>query len=254
MILRAKNLESVLHGFTTREGGVSQGPYASLNLGRATGDTEAAVAENHARLAKKAGFPLDALVTPDRQVHGPEVRVTEGNGAASGDCDGLMTVRHETVVGIRTADCVPVLLRDPDSGAVAAVHAGWRGIVARIPANGVALIISRFGADPEKMIAAIGPAIDACCYEVDDATAEAIRAAAPGLETRNVDRKGHVKVGLRAAVAGQLRAEGLLADSIELVGGCASCEKELFFSHRRDRGVTGRQLSFISPRNAGRFA
>lgn len=253
MILRARILEGVLHGFTTREGGVSEGPYASLNLGRATGDSDAAVAENHARMAKEAGFPLAALVTPDRQVHGPEVRVADGAEAATGDCDGVMTVRPETVVGIRTADCVPVLLRDPGSGAVAAVHAGWRGIVARIPANGVALIISRFGADPEKMVAAIGPAIDACCYEVDDATADEIRAAAPGLETRNVSRAGHVKVGLRAAVAGQLQAEGLLPASIELVGGCASCEKELFFSHRRDHGKTGRQLSFISPA-AGRIA
>lgn len=250
-VLTARALEGVPHAFATRLGGVSEGAFRSLNLGRATDDRPEAVDENHRRLAAAVGFAPDALRTPDRQVHGDLVHTVADGAAATGDCDGLASGHPGTWIGIRTADCVPILLWDRDSGAVAAVHAGWRGIAAGIPRGGVATLATRFGADPARIVAAIGPAIDACCYEVDDATAAQLSRAAPGFETRPAQRSGHVFAGLRSAVERQLVSAGLRADALERVGGCTSCDAELFFSHRRDRGVTGRMLSLIAPPGRG---
>lgn len=243
-ILRSRALDGVRHGFSTRLGGVSEGPWASLNLGRSTGDVLERVAENHRLLAEAGGFAADALVTPDQQVHGKDVRVVSPGVRVTGDCDALVTNTPGVGVGVRAADCVPVLLWDPRTRAVAAVHAGWRGVAARIPAESVRTLVERFDVDPSRLLAAIGPSIDACCYEVDDATAKQLEAVAPRIETRP-SKPGHVRVGLRAAIEWQLVGAGLLASAIERVGGCTSCEADLFFSHRRDKGRTGRQLSYV---------
>lgn len=249
MFLRASTLDGVSHGFATRGGGVSVGPYASLNLGRATGDDEASVAENHRRLAAAAGFDGARLATPARQVHGATVVRAAAAEDAACDCDAVVSHEPGLVLGVRTADCVPVLLWDPVSGGAGAVHAGWRGIAASIVPAAVAAMDS----PPSRLRAAIGPSIGECCYEVDEATAARVSAAAPHAATFD-SRPGHVRIDLVAGVWGQLTGAGVPADAITEVGGCTSCRRDLFFSHRRDEGVTGRHLSFVvagrSPRHA----
>lgn len=238
MFLTAALLDGVRHGFSTREGGVSTGPFASLNLGRKTGDDEAAVAENHRRLAAEAGYR--ELVTPDEQVHGDRV-VEVRDASPTGGCDALVAAVRGPAIGIRVADCVPILLWDPASGVVAAVHAGWRGVASSIVRKTIDALRGRYGASRATMRAAIGPAIGDC-YEVDVATADTVASAAPSLP-RKETRPGHVRIDLRAAVRTQLETAGL--SHVELVGACTGCDEKLYFSHRRDHGRTGRHLAFI---------
>ena len=238
--VRASVLAGARHGFSTRHGGVSTGAFASLNLGRQTGDDVAAVAENHRRLAAAAGFDEHRLATPARQVHGATVVRAKTPLHAECDCDAVVSGEPGLALGIRTADCVPVLLWHPRSGRAGAVHAGWRGIAASI----VPAAVAAMDVPPAELAAAVGPAIGVCCYEVDDATAGKIAASAPELGAVP-SRPGHVRVDLQSAVRGQLLAAGVSAGRVETLGGCTSCDAASWFSHRRDRGTTGRHLSFI---------
>lgn len=245
LVLRAPILQDVAHGFSTRRGGVSRGAYSSLNVGRNTGDDDDAVLANHRVLASSMGFPVESLVTPGEQVHGDQVEhVRDRTEAGAFKCDGLVTDRQGLVVGVRTADCVPILLFDADHGAVAAVHAGWRGVAVSIVVRAVERMQRQFGSEPAKLVAGIGPAIGLCCYEVDDETAAQVAGAAPEMPMERT-RPGHARIGLAEAVRQQLQRAGLPAWSIEEVGGCTSCQSGLYFSHRRDRGKTGRHLSWI---------
>lgn len=238
--VRASILEGTVHGFSTRLGGVSGGAFASLNLGRATGDDAAHVAENHRRLGEVAGFDPARLATPSRQVHGATVVRATSPAHAECDCDAVVSGEPGLVLGVRTADCVPVLLWDPGSGRAGAVHAGWRGVAASIVPGAIAAM----DVPAAGLRAAIGPSIGACCYEVDEQTASKIRAAAPHAATFDT-RPGHVRIDLVAGVRGQLAAAGVREEAITECGGCTSCNASHFFSHRRDRGTTGRHLSFI---------
>lgn len=208
--------------FTTRAGGVSSGPYASLNLGLLTDDDPAAVAENRRRAAD--GAPL----AWGRQVHGTRVLTVDAGtepGAAP-DADGVATAAHGVRTLALTADCLPVALATP--GAVAMVHAGWRGLADGVLEAGVAAIRAL---DPDGVLhAAIGPAAGACCYEVGDEVA-ALFADEPRRADRRIDLKGIAARRLRAAGAAEVRD----------VGRCTMCEPEVFFSHRASGGVTGRQ-------------
>jgi polyphenol oxidase len=204
--------------FTTRHGGVSEGPYASLNLGLNTDDDERAVAANRERAAELAGRPLAAI----HQVHGTHVADA---GSPTPDADALVTTEAGVAPLVTVADCVPIVLIAPE--AVGVVHAGWRGLHGGIVANAVRALRDR-GAT--SVAAAVGPAIGPCCYEVGDE----LRAAF-GTHERTLD--------LPAIAAGQLAAAGVA--EVHAVGLCTACTEQdgepLFFSHRRDRGVTGRQ-------------
>jgi YfiH family protein len=203
--------------FTTRHGGVSEGPYASLNLGSHTDDDPAAVAANRERAAELAGRPLAAI----HQVHGTDV-VAAGDAVPDADAQVTSDGRAPLVL---VADCVPIVLIAPE--AVGAVHAGWRGLHGGIVANAVRALRD-LGAT--RVAAAVGPAIGPCCYEVGDE----LRAAFGTVE-RTLDLPG--------IAAGQLAAAGV--DEVHGAGMCTACTERdgapLFFSHRRDRGVTGRQ-------------
>jgi len=259
-ILRARGFDETPHGFTTRLGGVSKGAWAALNLGRATGDDEASVAKNHQIAAESGKFKLADLATPKTQVHGAAVVTVTGSTMAPGECDALTTAEPGIVVGVRVADCVPILLWDPSTNSVAAVHSGWRGVVARIPFHAVVAMIDRHQARPAKIRAAVGPAIGPCCYEVGSDVARQVTGVAehtPRFQVIPVNGKGVVgevkmRVDLRAAVVSLLMDAGLDKKHIELVGGCTSCETRLFFSHRRDKGTTGRHLAFVGARGTRR--
>jgi len=236
----------VPHGFTTREGGVSEGAHASLNLGFAVGDVRERVEENHRRLAARVGVELGALHTV-KQVHGDQVVEAEEGGGdllrpTEGEADGVWTARPEHWVGVGTADCVPVLLVDPDRRRVAAIHSGWKGTDARIVARAVEALVAR-GSRPDRLLAAVGPCIQRCCYVVSSDLGERFTARF-GPEV--ILREGaEVRLDLSLAVKRTLRDAGLLEDRVDVLPECTACDARRFFSHRRDAGHTGRHLNFV---------
>lgn len=243
------------HAFFTRHGGVSTGAYASLNFSRTVGDAESHVTENLERAARALDVPRDHLFYLN-QVHGAEVVVLSAgdtvDALACREGDALAVIPPPPLdgavaVGVRVADCVPVLLGDRRSGAVAAIHAGWRGVVAGVIGTTVEVLRSRLqGAlDP---VAAIGPHISATAFEVGEEVAAALGAIAPerAVILRPTGRRPHVD--LRALVREQLQRAGLAAASIDDVEGCTYHEPERFFSFRRDGAHSGRHLAAIVTR------
>jgi YfiH family protein len=198
--------------FTTRRGGVSDGPYASLNVGVLTDDDPERVAANRERVRAQAGA---ARLAQGRQVHGTQVSVDGGTGE---EADGQVTTRAGVATIVLVADCLPVALAGPDAAGV--VHAGWRGLAAGVLEAGVAAI----GRGP--VAAAIGPGIGPCCYEVGD-------------EVRSVFGTAERTLDLKAVARARLEAAGVA--EVHDCGLCTACDERRFFSHRRDRGVTGRQ-------------
>jgi hypothetical protein len=216
--------------FTTRRGGVSTGPYESLNLGRLTDDDPAAVEINRCRVADAAGVQL----TCGRQVHG--MRVCRVREPRSGDADPIESDGQATALRglgpmVFTADCLPIAIAAP--GAVAMIHAGWRGLDGGVIAEGVAAIRElAHGAGP--LAAAIGPGAGPCCYEVGvEVHTRFERFGAVARNGDNLDLKAIARAQLQEARVGEVHDAGL----------CTICsDPSLFFSHRRDRGITGRQV------------
>jgi polyphenol oxidase len=243
----------VPHGFCTRAGGVSQGPFASLNLGFSVGDAPEHVEENYRRLAALAGAPLHALHRVS-QVHGDRVvqaRAAPADGAqqkpppTEGEADGLWTEAPGDWVAVSTADCVPILLVDPERQRVAAVHSGWRGTEAHIAARAVEALVAQ-GSRPERLLAAVGPCIQACCYEVSAELGERFSARfGAGVVPRE---QGRVRLDLARAVRQTLEGAGLAPGHVDVLPHCTACDAQRFFSHRRDAGRTGRHLSFAVAR------
>jgi YfiH family protein len=201
--------------FTTRRGGVSDGPFASLNLGLKTDDDPDRVHENRARVERLTGGRLAAV----RQVHGTDV--VEADPGMVPDADGQVTAQPAVAAIALVADCLPIALVAPEG--VGMLHAGWRGLAGGVIANGVEAL-RRLGA--RRIAAAIGPGAGPCCYEVGDE----VRAAF-GTNGRTVDLK---------AIARERLAEAGV-DAVHDCGLCTIHDPERFFSHRRDRGATGRQ-------------
>ena len=220
---------------TTRAGGVSQGAYASLNLGDHVGDEAAAVAENRARLA---------LLLPDsplwlRQVHGTGVADTR-SARAGCEADASMTRESGRVLAVLTADCLPVLLADDTGSAIAVAHAGWRGLVAGV----IERTVDALNLEPGRLVAYLGPAIGPSAFEVGDEVrhafvapdAEAAAAFVPGGTAGKWFADLYMLARQRLARLGTTRVFG--------GGFCTHGEADRFFSHRRDR-VTGRMASLI---------
>ncbi len=210
--------------FSTRNGGVSEGPYESLNLGILTDDRRERVETNRQRLAAEAGIDFGSIGM-GWQVHGADVKAWDSPPAGKLDkVDGHVTARDDLALLVIVADCLPVALAG--SGRVAMVHCGWRGLAGGVLANA----IEHFDKPPA---AAVGPGIGPCCYEVgDDVLSQFDARFANG---RMLD--------LRAVAEDRLRAAGVAR--IEHVDLCTSCREDLFFSHRRDGGVTGRQGGLV---------
>lgn len=227
----------VPHGFTTREGGVSQGPFRSLNLSAATGDDPERVAENQRRVLAVLGHPPVAGL---RQVHGTEVHLVEGPGVWEGD--GLLTRTPGLLLRVGVADCYPLLLYHPE-GLVGALHAGWRGVVGGILPKALALL-EKLGLDPREAHLALGPGIGGCCYQVGEEVT--LRFAEAGLFTFREDpgSPGKYLLDLEKALLLQAERAGLKGERIHRVGLCTRCAPHLF-SHRRDGGKTGRMWGFV---------
>jgi polyphenol oxidase len=219
--------------FTTRRGGVSRSAFATLNLGRLTADDGANVDENRTRVAAATGCPRERFLY-GRQVHGATVRrATEPPGpvrpAAAEDGQATALQRHPALVFV--ADCFPVLLAA--DGAVAALHAGWRGTAAGIVAEGVAAL--RACGAQGAVTALIGPGARGCCYEVG----EEVHAAFEGYDAR----RGERSLDLPHIIRTDLDSTGVT--DVHDVGLCTMCWFGLFFSHRRDGGITGRQAGIV---------
>jgi polyphenol oxidase len=221
--------------FTTRRGGVSEGPYESLNLGILTDDDPANVKENRRRAAQRAG------VQPERmamgwQVHGTDLRAwtepppdrayAEPGGKDLERVDGHLTREAGIGLLVLVADCFPVALSDGEQAAM--LHCGWRPLAGGI----IEKALARFSSPPA---AAVGPGIGGCCYQVGDEVLEAFSGIEGAASGRMLD--------LRVVIGAKLAAAGVTY--VEHVDRCTSCEPELYFSHRRDRGVTGRQAGII---------
>lgn len=235
---------SVPHCFTTRYGGVSAGYLSSMNLGIHRGDKPENVWKNYEILGDALGFDVDNLVFT-RQTHTDIVRVVDERNRGEGllrevepECDALVTNTPGLVLAAFTADCTPILLQDPVTGAVGAVHAGWRGTVADIAGNAVRTMEREFGARPGDIRAAIGPNIGVCCFETHADVPDAVRAVlGEEAEAFIVPVGEKFRVDLKGVNAALLRRAGVR--EIEISCGCTACQPDRFWSHRRmgnDRG------------------
>lgn len=239
-----------VNGFTCRQGGESDIVPGTLNMALHVHDDPLKVVRNRERVAAAMGFSLDAAVTC-AQVHGTEVAcVTKRDGGRGSRepattvpaVDGLVTEADGLALMLFFADCVPVILADPEHGAFGLFHAGWRGSVGRIAQKGVRRMAEQYGSRPEALTAAIGPSIGPCCYEVD----ERVRAAAPGYEACFTPvRENHFLLDLWAMNRRQLMEAGLRSTQIHTARICTSCRRDLYFSHRAEKGHTGRLAAVI---------
>ncbi len=219
--------------FSTRNGGVSEGPFTSLNLGILTEDDHAHVVRNRELLCDAVGADPDSA-TMAWQRHGANVTRADARGIVTpgtvyDHCDGLWTDERERAMLLLTADCMPIALAraNEDRPALAILHAGWRGLLAGIVGAGVRAIGAR------SLAAAIGPSIGPCCYEVGE------EVAAPFLEAFGADVVRDGKLDLWTSAERALRAAGV--ERVDRTDLCTSCHSDRFFSHRRDHGRTGRQ-------------
>ncbi len=231
-------LPQLVHGVSTRAGGVSEGAYASLNLGRSSGDRAEHVAENRRRAAAALG--ATGFVSA-RQVHGARVVAVEDAGADPGEADALMTDRDGVLLAVLGADCPGVALVDPRRHALAVVHSGWRGTAAGVVRAAVLALGARYGCRPADLHAAVGPGIAAPAYEVGPEVAAALAQAAraaPGALTPGRGDRWHVDLG--ALLAAQLVGLGLAPERVERSDLCTFGASELLFSHRRDGPRAGR--------------
>lgn len=247
------------HAFFTRRGGVSLPPWDTLNFAASVGDDPAAVQENLIRAARALGVAEGRLYFLS-QVHGVASRAVQGDEDRAevvrevGDI--VVSATKGVACGVRTADCVPVLLGDRRTHAVAAVHSGWRGVAQDAVRHGIEALRRLTGGRPEDLIVAVGPHIERCCFEVGDDVARELEAAssAGSDASRRVDGSaaGKMHVDLRLIVRRQLEACGVAADAVDDVPGCTVCDRSSYHSYRRDGAASGRLLSAIvaGPRGA----
>jgi len=244
-ILRAWPDASICHGFVGRTGGVSTGAFASLNLSYWVGDDDCAVDTNWERLHR--AVPDLKLVARLNQVHGNEVHAATRDTATLRPAgDGLVTAEPGVMLGIFSADCVPILMVDPKRKVAGALHAGWRGVIADIARVGVHAMV-QLGADASNIRAAMGPSIGQCCFEVDAELGDRFGREIDGARNHTrAGRPGKAVIDLRAVVSDQLERAGLAPANIASIGPCTRCAPDRFFSRRAAGGTTtGLQLSFV---------
>ncbi len=236
-------------GFSTRHGGVSRAPYNSLNLGFGTEDLQAHVEGNRANFCRAFGLQPHQLLTV-KQVHGTDLLLIDEENLdlshfLSIEADGIITNQTGFMIGVLVADCIPLLLHHQGKGVVAAIHVGWRGAASGIIARAVASMKNHFGCDPAEIYAAVGPGIGAHRFEVDRPVREAFRNGSGNWDQiAHEVRLGHWQVDLPLSCRLQLEGAGVQVAHIDSVAECTCCHQEIFFSHRRDEGQTGRQLGF----------
>jgi purine-nucleoside/S-methyl-5'-thioadenosine phosphorylase / adenosine deaminase len=238
------------NGFSTRVGGLSPMPENALNLAGFNEDTAENILENRRRFLKL--FPSASgqwALAGCWQVHGADVRLinnlSEAKPAedARGDtiyCDAIVSNAQGLLAGVKTADCVPILIGDPKTGAFAAVHAGWRGTLAEVATKALNRMITEYETKPPEVRIAIGPAAGACCYEVGTDVIDAFTNSFPDQELFRVTRPAHGCIDLLKANRSRLISAGVDPDKIYLAPFCTMCRTDLFFSYRREKNVQGK--------------
>jgi YfiH family protein len=247
-----------VNGFSTRVGGTSPMPDNALNLAGFNEDTAENILENRRRFLKL--FPRESggwALAGCWQVHGSDVRLINSLAEAKpaedahGDtayCDAIVSNAPGVLAGVKTADCVPILIGDPATGAFAAVHAGWRGTLAELAIAALKRMTAEYNTRPQDVRVAIGPAAGSCCYEVGTDVIDGFRNRFPDHELFTETRAGHACINLLEANRNQLISAGVNADQVNIAPLCTMCRTDLFFSYRREKnihGKVGRLMSVI---------
>jgi len=240
--------------FSTRTGGFSLPPYHGLNLAFHVGDDWVNVVENRRLLCQALGLRLESLVSGN-QVHGDEIAVVKrqhlGRGSldmigALPDTDGLICIEPEIPLAAFFADCVPIFLFDPVRRAIGLAHAGWKGTVLEVARKTLQKMQDAFSTKPSDCLAAIGPSVGPCCYEVDKPVLDMVKqhlTYAGEIIQPLSSEKGMLNLWQANALA--MQKAGIAADSIFVGGLCTSCHTQMFFSHRKERGRTGRMAALF---------
>lgn len=255
--------DGFLNGFSTRLGGVSEMPANALSLAGFNEDAAENILENRRRFLKL--FPGEWILAGCWQVHGADVRVVqtledakpaENQLGETVYCDVIVSDAKGVLAGVKTADCVPILIGDPVTGAFAAVHAGWRGTLATAVVVGVERLAKEYDARPENLRVAIGASAGACCYEVGIEVIEAFKSKfVDGEKLFTPSRNGHAFVDLLKANSDQLISTGVNPERIHIAPICTMCRTDLFFSYRKEKnlhGKVGRLMAVVGRNGASR--
>lgn len=247
------NIPFIMHGFSTRIGGISEGVYNSLNLGLKTDDNKNNTLENIKKFTLAVGVNCENLVISD-QIHSDIIKVVNTNDKGKGywsqeklnGIDGLITNIRGIPLMTIYADCVPLFFVDPVKKAIGVSHAGWKGTVLKIGKKTVEAMVNEYGSNPKDIIAVIGPSIGKCCYEVDKRVIDEFNRSFIDTSTF-VDLKEDNKYQLNLWRANQITLieSGLLEENIEIANLCTGCNTDLFYSHRMENGKTGRMGAII---------
>jgi YfiH family protein len=238
----------LVHAVFTRLGGVSAPPYDTLNVGHSVGDDHDDVEANHRLVYETLGISGADVVTA-RQVHSNRVAVvdTKDAGRVVPETDALVTTVPGVFLLLRFADCLPVFVYDPEKQVVGIGHAGWRGTAATLAQQLIRTMTECFGSDPAQLIASLGPAIGPCCYQVGE---EVVEAVAPALQDRSkaIQHRGDGAFSLDLWEANRQHLLSQGVRTVETSHICTACHAGEFFSHRADRGITGRFAAIIGMR------
>ncbi|MBJ6363168.1 peptidoglycan editing factor PgeF [Paenibacillus sp. GCM10012307] len=254
--------EALTAGFTGRDGGFSKAPWQSLNMGLHVNDDSKTVVRNRIAVTEALGWPFESWTCAE-QVHGARVHIVSASERGRGrdvredailDADALITNEPGTLLASLYADCVPLYFYDPVHRAVGLAHAGWKGTVAQIARHTVEAMTAQYGSHPSELLAAIGPSIEDCCYEVDGPVISKVEPLLKELREGGAsmapnaliaDANGRARINLKEINRQIMIKAGILPTCIELSQMCTGCRTDLFFSHRMEQGKTGRMASWI---------
>lgn len=241
---KMKKLGWVIHAFLTRQGGTSRPPYDTLNMSFSNGEEQGIVSSNRDRIARAFGFDRKRLVLLKQMQHDAILILKDpmAHNRTPLEYDALITDLPNQFLGIRTADCIPILIVDQKKKVIAAIHAGRQGSALKITKKTLRKMKEEWNCSAKDLLVTLGPSIGPCCYEIDDKVF--LKEWEPFSSVRGV---GRWRVDLARVNIAQLEEEGIKQDQIYQVDLCTRCNSDLFFSYRAE-GRTGRQLSFIGIR------
>ncbi len=250
-----RNDSRIKHFITSRKGGLSKGPYESMNTGFHVGDNDWIVLQNRNKLASTVNASISQF-TFAAQTHSSNVAIINNTAKGKGSTDSKTAVHNTDAlicatpgiyICVQTADCVPLLLFDPINRAIAAIHAGWRGTLKKITEATILMMMHTFETRPSDLVVGIGPSNGPCCYEVgEDVYAEANKSLGNAADViKSGPRKGKYMFDQWQANFNQLTGLGVKAENIEMAEICSQCQSDVFFSSRKGKGITGRTTSGI---------
>ncbi len=238
-----KNFKNITHAFTTKDGGVSKTPYATLNLAFHVGDTSSDVEQNHQLLAQHLHYEKNSLIHM-KQIHSSHVHkvLDTDNFESPHECDALITDKKETPLMVMVADCAPILFYDPINKVIAVAHAGREGVFQNIVKKVLDMFLKEYNSEVKNIYVSVGANIKVCCYEVGHEIVE--QAEKLGMEYALKKQKSGFFLDLNAIVKKQLLKEGITHEHLAFAEECTCCKRETYFSYRAD-GITGRFCGVI---------